>query len=180
MDQVAIGGMMLLSTMFAPYCCPNCGSKYHVLRLYCKECGCVMPQTLTGSGEVTKLFPNNQASPIDLVWGRSYFHKKAHLVLLKDASGEMVRVPFDISPAFVGRDVTRPALLFRGSEADEAGISRVHARLDRFTTTLCVTDLGSTNGTFVDGRRLSPQVACVLHNESALQFGRLLVWVKFT
>ncbi len=41
-------------------------------------------------------------------------------------------------------------------------ISRVHCRLSRREGSFTVTDLGSTNGTFVNGRRLRPGEACPL------------------
>src|SRR5579859_3933816 len=120
----------MFSSVFAAYTCANCGSKFRSFRLYCTECGCVMPQALTGSTEVTKLLPNNQASPVDVVWGRTFFHPKAHLFFRKDTTGESFQVSLEGPPVFIGRDVTRPAIVFRAVEAEEAGISRVHARLD--------------------------------------------------
>jgi pSer/pThr/pTyr-binding forkhead associated (FHA) protein len=36
---------------------------------------------------------------------------------------------------------------------DSDGVSRVHAVLERFADTWCVRDLGSRNGTFVNGER---------------------------
>jgi pSer/pThr/pTyr-binding forkhead associated (FHA) protein len=37
---------------------------------------------------------------------------------------------------------------------DDATVSRLHASLDQFTEGWCVTDLGSSNGTFVNGDRI--------------------------
>ena len=54
----------------------------------------------------------------------------------------------------VGRDYGN-AIVF---PADTKGISRNHCRIERRGVQIVVTDLGSTYGTFVSGRRLAPNV----------------------
>ncbi|GAB3750497.1 hypothetical protein GCM10028795_17060 [Lysobacter olei] len=44
---------------------------------------------------------------------------------------------------------------------DEGGISRQHARLRPLDCGLEVEDLGSTNGTFINGHRITLGIACV-------------------
>jgi len=54
-------------------------------------------------------------------------------------------------------------------EAD--GVSRVHAALERFGDAWCVRDLGSRNGTFVNGDRIIGERA--LHSGDEIVLGRL-------
>jgi pSer/pThr/pTyr-binding forkhead associated (FHA) protein len=54
-------------------------------------------------------------------------------------------------------------------EAD--GVSRVHAAFERFGDTWCVRDLGSRNGTFVNGARIIGERA--LHSGDEIALGRL-------
>jgi hypothetical protein len=54
---------------------------------------------------------------------------------------------------------------------DEDGVSRVHAVLERFGDTWCVRDLGSRNGTFVNGGRIIGEHA--LHSGDEILLGRL-------
>jgi FHA domain-containing protein len=56
---------------------------------------------------------------------------------------------------------------------DAEGVSRVHAAFERFGDTWCVRDLGSRNGTFVNGERIVGEKA--LHAGDEILFGRLRV-----
>jgi hypothetical protein len=170
--------MMLVS---APYCCAHCGAKYNFFRLYCKACGCVLPAALTHQGEVTQLLSDNQAQPVDVQWGRSYFHRYARLMFVDERSGEVLPIPLDTPSVLIGRtsaDIV-PAVAFPGLYAAANGISRTHARLDVSDTALFLTDLDSTNGTFLDGQPLTPQLPYALHNRAALQLGKVLLRVQF-
>jgi pSer/pThr/pTyr-binding forkhead associated (FHA) protein len=46
----------------------------------------------------------------------------------------------------------------------EKGVSRRHARILKREGTVVVEDLGSINGTFINGKRLAPYLPEVLHN----------------
>jgi pSer/pThr/pTyr-binding forkhead associated (FHA) protein len=54
---------------------------------------------------------------------------------------------------------------------DADGVSRVHAVFERFGDTWCVRDLGSRNGTFVNGRRIVGERG--LHSGDEILLGRL-------
>jgi FHA domain-containing protein len=56
---------------------------------------------------------------------------------------------------------------------DAEGVSRVHAVFERFGDTWCVRDLGSRNGTFVNGGRIVGERA--LHSGDEILLGRLRV-----
>ena len=54
---------------------------------------------------------------------------------------------------------------------DADGVSRVHAVFERFGDAWCVRDLGSRNGTFVNGGRIIGERA--LHSGDEILLGRL-------
>jgi pSer/pThr/pTyr-binding forkhead associated (FHA) protein len=60
----------------------------------------------------------------------------------------------------------------------EKGVSRRHARILKREGTVVVEDLGSINGTFVNGKRLAPYLPEVLHQGDQLQLGKLLIEVE--
>jgi len=60
----------------------------------------------------------------------------------------------------------------------EKGVSRRHARVLKREGTVVVEDLGSINGTFINGKRLAPYLPEVLHHGDQLQLGKLLIEVE--
>lgn len=60
----------------------------------------------------------------------------------------------------------------------EYGISRNHVRLNTTQHTLTITDLGSTNGTHLNGHRLEPDQPTELSEGDTLQIGRATFIVK--
>lgn len=48
-------------------------------------------------------------------------------------------------------------------------ISRIHCAVDKIDGKFTVTDLGSTNGTFINGARLAPQVPYPIENGDILK-----------
>jgi pSer/pThr/pTyr-binding forkhead associated (FHA) protein len=65
--------------------------------------------------------------------------------------------------------------------AGELGVSRLHLALyfDHDTNTVCVHDLGSTNGSFVNGQKLHPHTVRVLYDGDELRLGKLSLRVYF-
>jgi pSer/pThr/pTyr-binding forkhead associated (FHA) protein len=57
--------------------------------------------------------------------------------------------------------------------ARERGVSRRHAALVRFKGDIHLLDLGSVNGTFVNSRRLPPEIPHLLHEGDRITLGEL-------
>ena len=62
----------------------------------------------------------------------------------------------------------------------ERGISRRHAKITRRGREVFIEDLGSLNGTFLNGKKLIPYFPHVLKSGDKLQLGRLTLLVSFT
>jgi pSer/pThr/pTyr-binding forkhead associated (FHA) protein len=63
--------------------------------------------------------------------------------------------------------------------AAERGVSRAHARMHIANGQLFITDLGSTNGTFVAGKKLTPNEPNVIRPGDELLLGRLAISIQF-
>ncbi|MBU0703216.1 MAG: FHA domain-containing protein [Chloroflexi bacterium] len=55
----------------------------------------------------------------------------------------------------------------------EAGVSRHHCKIHQRGSTYLVEDVGSANGTFLGGQRLTPYLPHVLKDGDELQLGRV-------
>jgi pSer/pThr/pTyr-binding forkhead associated (FHA) protein len=72
-----------------------------------------------------------------------------------------------------------PDIDFTPDAAMRHGVSRRHARIHQSEEKLCIEDLGSTNGTVLNGLRISPAEVHPLEHGDMLQLGRLRMAVSF-
>jgi len=61
----------------------------------------------------------------------------------------------------------------------DRGVSRRHARLYVKASKLWITDLNSTNGTFLNGEQLKPNESKVVHRGSEVKVGHLPIEILF-
>ena len=98
-------------------------------------------------------------------------HDRAYLIVLAGATvGEMFKLPS--GEAMIGRGKRSEISLF------DEGVSRAHARILSEGDTVWVEDLGSRNGTFVNGERLS-NARVKLADGDKIQVGRTTI-LKFS
>lgn len=63
--------------------------------------------------------------------------------------------------------------------AGDRGVSRDHAQVHVEDAGIFITDLNSTNGTYIHGKRLDPQTPTLLQKGTELLLGRLTLQVMF-
>jgi len=124
---------------------------------------------------------NRRHIQVDQSTGEISFDDNKNLVLVIRGMVERFPLRSDLS-IVLGRKVA-------GSEsadfdlspygALDRGVSRRHARIFVRNKQLWVTDLNSTNGTFLNGEQLKPNEANQLHRSSELRIGRLSLEVLF-
>nr|MBN1228292.1 FHA domain-containing protein [Anaerolineae bacterium] len=79
-----------------------------------------------------------------------------------------------------GQSQAIPNLVNLGDEIGwEAGMSRLHATIQRTGNMLFVTDLGSTNGTYVNHRQIPRDIPNLLHDGDILRLGLLDMRVRY-
>lgn len=149
--------------------------------LFCENCGRPLGQT----PEVT--LPTR---PFDLTgeglnsrstWGTTQFQADSQIILhIRDSSQPIVLIPK--KRLVLGRrdsNGTEPDLDFTPYGALEKGISRVHAVIDRTDETLTLLDMGSSNGTQLNGQRLIPEQPRILRDGDEIRLGKLIAHIYF-
>ncbi|MBL8117922.1 MAG: FHA domain-containing protein [Anaerolineae bacterium] len=102
------------------------------------------------------------------------------VIRLNDASGQDVEIPLAGTDGYVlGRSDSRssyiPDIDLAHFKALEKGVSRRHAAFVRYQQKLHILDLSSVNGTFLNGKRLKPDVPHMINSGDQLGLGDLVL-----
>jgi hypothetical protein len=113
-------------------------------------------------------------------WGTALFRKTV-ILHVKDAPEPLV---VELEKQMVlGRidpqNPQKPDLDLTPYGAVENGVSRRHARIEHQANTLSLTDLGSANGTLLNGHRLPPEQSRLLRDGDEITLGRLVINIFF-
>lgn len=128
----------------SPVICPVCHTSNPALEVYCVECGFLLAST-----------PGTEEQPPEAAAG---------LELLEASGGRRFRLRPGVN--MVGRESGEVLLM-------DSTVSRRHAQITLSDNEVTVTDLNSTNGTFVDGKRVAPGEAAPVPIGSTLRFGNV-------
>jgi hypothetical protein len=161
--------------------CANCKTPYKESELYCAHCGCILPHVVSNEAISTGFINGQQNRTVDLRWGTGYFHHRARLFLRVLDTDHIIPVPLHSPSAVLGRSSPGAPvdIDLTPFKAADLGVSRRHIRVDRIRDALQVTDLGSSNGTFLNRDKLVVGVPRTLRNRAVLQLGDLVVRIQF-
>jgi hypothetical protein len=158
--------------------CPNCRHSLRPGELVCPQCG----MTLSGVGKTVKLDKAHD-EPIEKVRRVGQAVAQQAKALQLSIGEESIELPIADS-VILGRATTspteaQPTVDLRPFQAREHGLSRLHASIVRERDVFRVIDLGSLNGTHLNGVKLIPNQARLLRNGDELLLGRLRIHVRF-
>ncbi len=163
--------------------CPNCQHQEYTGALFCSKCGAqfVQPQASgtttaiytsipdTATQIETPAFPTPPDECKDSQVALSVFdsekaiflHSSEEFSLGRATSGQPIVPDIDLSPY----------------NAYETGVSRLHASLNIRNRPITVQDLGSVNGTRVNGKKLAPHSTTSLSHGDILTLGKLKIQI---
>jgi len=162
--------------------CPYCAHQSREGVLFCEDCG----QSLTGGTQATLPTRQLEQSANDLLakatWGTARFGQDASIIIhIRDAAEPIVLQP--AKQTTLGRaDATspqKPDLDLTPYGALEKGVSRLHAAIQRGEDALTLVDMGSVNGTHLNGQRLIPDQPRVLRDGDEIRLGKLVAHIYF-
>lgn len=151
---------------------------------YCAQCGAALtavPAAVRStqhlnlprpsSRPITRKKHTGQLGPHDIaIYVTDYEEPLIVSVMHETILGRVNRVP-SLTP--------QPAIDLTSFQAAEHGVSRAHAALRRYEDSLVVIDLDSTNGTWVNGKRLDPHEPVLLQNGDRVVLAKLALYIYF-
>ncbi len=159
--------------------CPCCGRKHRPGTLFCSECGVYL---LTGGPLGTEPIPERDLPAAKAhAWNAEPEQGQAEqmnavLRVRVLSSGRQIQLPSG-EDVRVGRlDAAHgifPDIDLTPDGGLEEGVSRRHCKIYEKDGEYFVEDLGSANGTFLEGERLTPYLPHTLGDGDRLQLGRV-------
>ncbi|NPA06854.1 MAG: FHA domain-containing protein [Chloroflexi bacterium] len=144
--------------------CPVCGATALEGSLYCSECGSPLWEQEQAHDETTS--PQTETRLLDAC--------PAQVQLWLERDDVTVDLPGS-GPWDLGR--AAKSLPLTAYIRPQDGVSRRHARLYWENDRLYLVDLGSTNGTKINGQRLQPWQPVPVRDGDVVQMGRLRFYV---
>jgi hypothetical protein len=160
--------------------CASCGKRHPENTLFCDECGAY----LMAEGR-------KRTDPLaveDVDWMETEFgatgglesHEVDPLTVRLSILDTGRQIEFTLNKEVsIGRldpaTATFPDIDLTNDEALEKGVSRRHAKITRKGAELYLEDLGSVNGTLLNGKRLTPYLPHALNDKDEIRIGRLLM-----
>lgn len=159
--------------------CRNCQHGNVTGAVFCAECGeqlgddDLISTTITDeqiAEELSKKAPRPEhATPI-YSWISLHFMGSGKIVPLASRNEFILGRLSEDSPIVPDVDLTP-------YRANTAGVSRLHAVVKREANKAMVMDLGSSNGTYINGRRIQPDVDVALSHQDIIALGTLQIQV---
>ena len=150
---------------------------------FCEECG--QPFVKTPGVQPTTHFTPEQvaaASSTRIAWGTARFGPSSEIMLHFKDNPESIKVE-PIDELLLGRSDPDSGTAINVDltpfGAGDCGVSRRHAAIRRGEDTLTLVDLGSTNGTQLNGQRLLPNQPRVLRDGDEIRLGKLSFHIYF-
>lgn len=159
--------------------CGKCGHDNREGVLLCENCGSDIYDILVGTAKTKKL---GQSSPQDL---RLAEPPSSRPLMLYIADGSAPLSVERHNNLVLGRATPSQSFMdsvdidFTFYNARELGVSRRHAKLNARDEPPTIVDLGSYNGTYINGERLEEDIAQVLESGDEIQLGRLKMRIYF-
>ena len=162
--------------------CSNCKHSNMAGAVLCAECGAqlvgkdelitqnITTQQFDAAGE--RISSNDMYQPFDGsdAWGSLHLLDTGQVLPLS------VKNEFTIGRVSEGQPIM-PDIDLSPYHAYAAGVSRLHAVIKRDGDRIIFIDLGSANGTYINGKRLNPNVEQVINHGDIIALGKLKLQV---
>jgi FHA domain len=161
--------------------CPNCKNEEMTGAIYCSNCGAQLTDLAVATQKVdTTGFTQVDEAKGNPVKPPAPVHLKSRLSLTLVEGGQVLplvnRVEYTLGRSVEGQPIL-PDVDLTSYNAYAYGVSRLHAVMKIVRQGVIIMDLGSFNGTFVNGERLEPFVETAVVHGDLILLGRLRLQV---
>jgi hypothetical protein len=170
LDPAHIQSALETMAVGAPRICPLCGKENASSARRCARCDAMLISSIS------------HTRPIDSAGSSGTGTLDPNLVVYLAIRGLKQPMVVNLEQSVIlGRSVAnaelRPHIDLAAFEGEKLGVSRAHASLRVEEGTVVVTDLKSSNATYVNGQRLYPHETRVLRHGDELRLGKLPIRV---
>lgn len=162
--------------------CPSCKHPEADGAIFCSECGM---QLVRYDGLQTQDLPIELGSDITTApIGQDLFSDGGAWISLHLLESGQILPISDRTEFTLGRlsenQPIMPDIDLTSYKAYENGVSRLHAVIRQNDGSIVIMDLGSANGTYINGVRIVPNVEQLLHHSDILALGKLKMQIIFS
>ncbi len=159
--------------------CPNCGSQCLTGELACSNCHMLF----AAGGKTHKLDNDEAAGKLELTRNIGEVFVERQQAISFEINGQLLMLPPQ-QKIIIGRLGTLPGdpnpdVNLNAFDAQDYGVSRQHILITRERDIVYIADLGSSNGTYLNGRGIPPNTKRILRNGDELHLGHLKIQVRF-
>lgn len=159
--------------------CSDCGTRQYEGTLFCSECGNLLAP---GDTETTAILPFSDLTtrvpppPLETKTLQPATAPLAITIVIPGSRRIQLTVKDEIQIGRADPSASfAPALDLTQDDGARKGVSRRHAAIRAYKQGLALIDLGSTNGTLLNGNRLVPERPYPIRSGDEIRFGDLLI-----
>jgi len=159
--------------------CPNCQHENVTGAMFCEECGAqlngddLITEAITDeliSKELSKKAPRPETATLVKGWISLHLMDSGKILPLISKNEFILGRITEDSPILPDIDLTP-------YQASASGVSRLHAVVKRKDNKVMVVDLSSSNGTYINGRRIHPEVEETVRHGDIVALGTLQIQI---
>jgi len=167
--------------------CSHCKHNNKEGFLFCEECG----RGLIGlPSKMAPTIPTRVVGSSDPVmasgkatWGTAFLSEQTEIQFHVRGVDDAVSLESNKHRFILGRSdqnsTVKPDIDLAPYNAIEKGVSRQHAAIERNEDTLMLMDIGSSNGTYLNGQRLPTNQPRILRDGDEVRLGKLIAHIYF-
>jgi hypothetical protein len=161
--------------------CKFCGAKQVANTLFCNECGHYLSPKEDKSTDLLNTSQMSRAGVADSTPAPPATPTSSATLQLNIAQQLVIEVTVD-KEVVLGRldlkSTSFPTIDLSTLGAPAKSVSRRHARIKKCGSDIILEDLGSANGTFINGKKVQPFTPTPLHHGDLVHLGQLAVEAK--